>query len=141
MPQIIAKTPSPLDSQILPGMITLEKGPAFQVLMDTLSRVEWEIVAAHIILASQEAGEWVGIILDEKCDYSDMITAGLVKEAESNEGWVYSLTRTAIERIYVSQSERRRRSLKWCTEEMDRLNVIIERQIPWWKKIFSLCFS
>jgi hypothetical protein len=139
MAQIVGTTLCEIDSQISPKMIFLNTdGPAFMVMGDTLGRTEWEVVAANIVYASKEAGgNWMKILLSEKCDYSDMVTEGLVvEEMIEGKGWAYSLTRKAVERIYIAQAERTRTTLKYYQEELDRMNNI-KPHIPWWKRLFS----
>ncbi len=118
---------------LAPSMILLAKNaPALMVLMDTLGKCEYEMVAAHLIHASQEASKeqgktaWVAVVLDERCDYSNMIEDGLITETQVADGWQYELTLMAIERIYVRQSQYRIRRL---------IHALECAEMPWWQKL------
>ncbi len=103
---------------ITPKMIQVPtNAPLFMVLMGTLDKCEYEAVAAQLIFASQKSSEeqgkcsWVAVVLDQRCNYSNMIQDGFITEQAVEGGWQYELTLKAIYQIYIRQTQQQIRQL------------------------------
>ena len=109
--------PCGFKSAIKPSNIFIAKdAPAFMVMMDTLGKMEHEVLGAHLVAASQDAGQWVGFVYltqaSIKTEFAKMFELGYLSETQVEGGWLVTLTQFAIELIYIRQTSRTIRCLE-----------------------------
>ena len=104
---------SSIVTAIKPNMVFADRqGSAMLAMLGTLDKCEFEAVGAWIVIASQDAGNWVAFVRPDKGEYDDMIEAGFLMETQVENGWHYELTLLAVEQIYIRQTEAQIRHLK-----------------------------
>ncbi len=101
---------SSVNTVILPQYISLNViGPQFMALMGTLGKMEKEGVAYDFVDASRKHGQWVGFTYADRVGantlYAQMVKEGLIVETKTDDGWTYELSHSAIETIYLAQSQ------------------------------------
>jgi hypothetical protein len=119
---------SAIKTAIQPTSISVNRNaPLMIAMLGTLNRAEYESVGAWIVIASQNAGHWVGFTRDISGEYDDMVTDGFLSETKVPDGYQYELTPFAIEQIFVRQTNYEIQHLKKEVEYLSRKPSFMEK--------------